>query len=81
MTPARSDFYFKKNLQMKSLLSSMASSQCFLQPKVGVEGELISKKSLSPKIFDQGKDTSDLNTKGFSGGIGYGLRRMSELNI
>ena len=32
----------------------MTSSQCFLLPKVGVEWEIISKKKLSPKIFDQG---------------------------
>ena len=31
----------------------MTSSQCFLLPKVGVEGELISKKSISLKMFDQ----------------------------
>ena len=31
----------------------MTSSQCFLPPKVGVEGEMIFKKSLSPKNFDQ----------------------------
>ena len=29
------------------------SGQCFLPPKVGVEGELMSKKRLSPKNFDQ----------------------------
>ena len=31
----------------------MTSSQCFWLPKVWVERELISKKILSPKIFDQ----------------------------
>ena len=54
MTSARSDFSFKKKLQVKALLSSMMSSQCFLLPTVGVEGEFVSKKSLYPKIFDQG---------------------------
>ena len=39
---------------MKLLLLSTMSSQFFLPPKVGVEGELMSMKSLSPKIFDQG---------------------------
>ena len=28
----------------------MSSSQCFLQPKVGVEGELMSKKTFPPKL-------------------------------
>ena len=49
----RSVFSFKKKLQMWSLLSSMTSSPCFLPPKVGVERKLMSKKILSPKIFDQ----------------------------
>ena len=31
----------------------MTSSQCFLLPKVEVEGELMLKKSLFPKIFYQ----------------------------
>ena len=53
MTSARLDFSFKKKLQMKSLLSSMTSSQCFLT-KVVEEGELMSKKCLSPKILDWG---------------------------
>ena len=34
-------------------MSSMTSSQCFLLPKVGVNGVLVSKKSLSPKNVDQ----------------------------
>ena len=53
ITSTRSDFSFKKKLQAEQLLSYMTSSQCFLLPKVGVEGELMSKKSLSPKIFYQ----------------------------
>ena len=32
----------------------MTCSQCCSLPKVGVDGELISKKSLSPKMFEQG---------------------------
>ena len=51
---ARSDFSFIKKLQIKLLLSSTMSSQCCLPPKVGVDGELMSKKSLSPKNFEQG---------------------------
>ena len=49
----RSDFSFRNKLQIKLLLSSMMISQCCLLPKVGVEGELVSKKSLSHKISEQ----------------------------
>ena len=54
MMYAQSDFYFKKKLQIKLLLSSITRSQCFLRPKVGVEGELVSKQCFSPKIIEQG---------------------------
>ena len=54
MMLARSGFSFKKKLEIKLLLLSMMSSQCFLPPKVGVEGELMLKKSLLPNIFYQG---------------------------
>ena len=52
MMSTKLDFSFKTKLQMKSLLLPMTSSQCFIPPKLGVEGELMSKKSLSPKVFD-----------------------------
>ena len=55
MTSARLDYSFKKALKMKLLLPSTMSRQCFFPPKVRVKGELMSKKSLSPKIFDWGK--------------------------
>ena len=51
---ARLNFSFKKKPQIKLLLLSMMSSQCYLLPKVEVEEELMSKKSLFPKIVKQG---------------------------
>ena len=53
MASTRSDFSFKKKLQMKLLLSSMMNSQFLLPLKVEVEGELMLKKSLAPKTFEQ----------------------------
>ena len=49
---ARSDISFKNKIQIKLLLSSMMSSQCHSLAKVGVDWELISKKCLSPRIFE-----------------------------
>ena len=51
--PAKSTFSFKQNLHAQSVLSFTTSSKCFLPPKVGVEGELISNNSLCLKIFEQ----------------------------
>ena len=51
---SRSGFSFRKNFQIKSLLLSTMSSQCRLPPEVGIEGEVMLKKSLSHKIFERG---------------------------
>ena len=51
---AKSDFSHRKKLQQLLLQSLMTSSQWCFRPKVGVDGEQISKKSLSPKTCEQG---------------------------
>ena len=51
MTFIRSDFSLKTKLQIKLLMLFMMISQCFFLSKVGVKGELMSKKNLSHTIF------------------------------
>ena len=58
----------------------MTSNQCFLPLKLGVEGELILKNSLSPKIFEHSTAFADPTLFGLSQGrIFTGLKCTFEI--
>ena len=53
MTSTKLDLSFKKKPQMKLLLLCTISNQCFIPSKVGVEGELMSKKASLPQFSNK----------------------------